>query len=247
MRRFGLIGHPLSHSFSKGYFDGKFKELGIDAEYLNFDVPTVEQAVHAIRTMPDLEGVNVTIPYKQTIIPFLDELDAAVNAIGAANTVKVFRHGNHVLLKGFNTDTVGFHDSIIPMLTSAHTHALVLGTGGAAKAAVHVLTDLGLSVATVSRVAGKTDLTYPDLNTSIIASHTLIVNCTPVGMFPNVNGRPELQYEAVGPGHLLFDMVYNPHETRFMLAGLERGAMVSNGLDMLHRQAEASWSIWNDQ
>lgn len=245
MRRFGLIGHPLSHSFSRGFFGGKFKELGIAAEYLNLDFPTIEEAVRALSSTPGLEGVNVTIPYKTAIIPFLDELDAEARAIGAVNTVSVRREGPLLRLKGYNTDVTGFRESICPMLNDAHTNALVLGTGGAAKAACHVLKGLGMTVTTVSRHPEKGDVTYAALTDALIAAHTVIVNCTPVGMFPKADGHPPLPYSAIGSGHLLFDMVYNPLETQFMQAGLERGATVRNGLDMLHRQAEASWGIWN--
>lgn len=247
MMRFGLVGHPLSHSFSKGYFEAKFNALGIDAEYLNFDVPTVEAAVQAIRSTPGLAGVNVTIPYKTSIIPFLDDMEAEAKAIGAVNTIRLERTAGRLVLKGYNTDVVGFRESILPLLNNTHSHALVLGTGGAAKAAIHVLTGLGIAVSTVSRQMGKADFTYNEITADIIASHTLIVNCTPAGMFPRVNERPDLPYGAIGDAHVLFDMVYNPMETAFMRAGMERGATVRNGLEMLHLQAEASWGIWRGQ
>lgn len=245
MRRFGLIGHPLSHSFSSGYFETKFKALGIDAEYVNLDFPTVEDCIEAIRNSPDLEGVNVTIPYKQAIIPFLDDLDCEASAIRAVNTIKVIRTENGVLLKGYNTDVIGFRDSLSPLLTVHHQRALVLGSGGAAKAAVHVLIGLGMQVTTVARHMGMADLTYQELDHHNMATHTLIVNSTPVGMFPNVNECPDIPYAAIASDHLLYDMVYNPMETEFMLRGLLRGATVCGGLAMLHGQAEASWAIWN--
>jgi len=247
MRRFGLVGHPLSHSFSKGCFEAKFNALGIDAEYLNFDVTTVEAAVQAIKTTPGLEGVNVTIPYKTSILTFLDDVDAEAKAIGAVNTIRLERTADRFILKGSNTDVVGFRESILPLLNNTHSHALVMGTGGAAKAAIHVLTGLGIAVNTVSRQLGKADLIYNELTADIIASHTLIVNCTPAGMFPKVTERPDLPYGAIGSAHVLFDMVYNPMETAFMRAGMERGATVRNGLEMLHLQAEASWRIWSGQ
>jgi len=246
MRRFGLVGHPLSHSFSKGYFEAKFQALGIDAEYLNFDVATVDAAVQAIRTTSGLEGVNVTIPYKTSIIPYLDEVDAEAKTIGAVNTIRLDLVGNELKLQGYNTDVVGFRQSILPLLNDSHCRALVLGTGGAAKAAIHVLTNMGMSVSIVSRQLGQADYTYAELTPAIIAAHTVIVNCTPVGMFPKVNARPDLPYGAIGSAHVLFDMVYNPMETAFMRTGMERGANVSNGLEMLHGQAEASWDIWSN-
>lgn len=245
MRRFGLIGHPLSHSFSKGYFDGKFRELGINAEYLNLDMPTVEEAAHALRSTAGLEGANVTIPYKSAIITYLDELDTEAEAIGAVNTIKLTHQDGGTVLKGHNTDVVGFRDSIAPLLSDGHQCALVLGTGGAAKAAIFVLRRLNLHVTTVSRHAGAADLTYASLTPDLVSEHRVIVNCTPLGMFPHLDSLPALPYHAIGSGHLLYDMVYNPLETMFMQEGLKRGATVRNGLDMLHRQAEASWAIWN--
>lgn len=245
MRRFALIGHPLSHSFSQAYFTGKFKESGIDAEYLNLDLASVEQAIEAVLTTPKIEGVNVTIPYKTTIIPHLDELDPAAEEVGAVNTLHISEVDGKRHLKGYNTDIIGFEASIRPALATPHRRALVLGTGGAARAAAYVLRTLGLQVTTVSRNPSLGDLTYSGLDLGTVAEHTVIVNCTPVGMFPLVDRCPDLPYGAVGRDHLLFDMVYNPMETLFMQMGLERGATVMNGLAMLHAQAEASWSIWN--
>ncbi len=245
MKRYGLIGHPLSHSFSKGYFEGKFKELGLEAEYRNFDFPTVEEALDAILATEDLQGVNVTIPYKRAVIPFLHELDPEAEAIGAVNTLKIHRFSDGIRMKGFNTDVIGFRNSILPHLRDHHSKALILGCGGAARAAGHVLQKLGISCTSVSRNSGSADLNYEAVTDAVVRMHQLIVNCTPVGMFPNVNEVPNIPLHSVTCDHLLFDMVYNPMETGFMRAGLERGATVLNGLEMLHLQAEASWAIWN--
>lgn len=247
MRRFGLIGHPLSHSFSKGYFEAKFLSESIDAEYLNFDITYVGDVLDILHSDPTLVGINVTIPFKTGIIHLLDELDDEASAIQAVNTVYIERTGSLLHLKGYNTDVIGFRTSIGPLLQPHHTKALILGTGGAAKAALHVLTNLGLECITIARDSESGDLTYSQLTKTLVASHTLIINCTPVGMFPNAHELPELPYGAIGHHHLLFDMVYNPMETQFMKTGLERGAIVSNGLEMLHIQAEASWRIWNSE
>lgn len=245
MTCYGLIGHPLSHSFSKGYFEGKFKELGLNAEYINFDFPTVEEAIDAISRTGGLRGVNVTIPFKRVVIPFLHELDPEAEAIGAVNTLRIVHCEEGLRIKGFNTDVIGFRESILPYLRKHHSKALILGTGGAARAAVHVLSKLGISCTSVSRSSREADLNYEAVTDAVVRMHQLIVNCTPVGMFPNVNDVPNIPLHSVTFDHLLLDMVYNPLETGFMRAGLERGASVVNGLEMLHLQAEASWSIWN--
>jgi len=247
MRRFGLIGHPLSHSFSKGYFEAKFLKEGIDAEYVNFDVSNIQDVAQVLQSDSTLVGVNVTIPYKTAIIQLLDDMDVEAMAIQAVNTVRIERVGKQPRLVGYNTDVIGFRESIAPLLQPNHTKALILGTGGAAKAALHVLTDLGLECLTVARDHESGDLTYAQLSLALVASHPVIINCTPVGMFPNIDVRPELPYGAIGHHHVLFDMVYNPMETLFLKSGLERGATVRNGLEMLHIQAEASWRIWNTE
>jgi shikimate dehydrogenase len=244
---FGLVGHRLSHSFSKGYFEAKFKTLGIAASYRNIDVASVSAAVEELQNDTTLVGVNVTIPFKTAIIPFLDAIDTEAKSIQAVNTIKVERIGSAIRLVGYNTDVIGFKGSIGPLLQAHHSNALILGTGGAAKAALHVLTDMGLQCLTVSREKNKGDLIYAQLTPLVVAQHTVIVNCTPVGMFPHVDRMPALAYGGIGVNHLLFDMVYNPIETLFLKAGLEHGATVCNGLEMLHLQAEASWEIWNHQ
>ncbi len=245
MRTFGLVGHGLSHSFSKGYFEAKFKTLGISATYRNIDVTSAGAAIEELQNDTSLVGVNVTIPFKTAIIPFLDAIDAKAKSIQAVNTIKVERTGSAIRLIGYNTDVIGFKGSIGPLLQPHHTAALILGTGGAAKAACHVLSDLGLNCLTVSREKDKGDLTYAQLTPLLVAQHTVIANCTPVGMFPHIDNMPQLAYGAIGAKHLLFDMVYNPMETLFLKVGLEHGATVCNGLEMLHLQAEASWEIWN--
>jgi len=244
MRRFGLIGHPLTHSFSRAYFETKFKELGMAAEYVNLDFGKLDDALSAMRSDALLEGVNVTIPFKTAIIPHLDAIEEEAREIQAVNTVRIGRSGGRVVMKGFNTDVIGFRDSIVPLLGPQHRTAMILGTGGAAKAVLHVFSKLGIPCTVISRDRDAGDTDYQGITPQMVREHTIVVNCTPLGMFPDVDGRPELPYGAITTGHLLFDMVYNPMETRFLQAGLERGATVRNGLGMLHLQAEASWGIW---
>lgn len=244
---YGLIGHPLSHSFSKGYFSRFFEQEGIDAEYKNFDLDTIE----ALRTVLDeeatLAGFNVTIPYKQQVIPYLHELDDAAQAIGAVNVVKVLhRSDNRMGFKGYNTDVIGFKDSIQPLLKPHHTHALILGTGGASKAVEYGLRQLGLTTQQVSRTSRKGVLGYDELTPEIMECHTVIVNTTPLGMHPNIDECPPLDYSLIGQQHLLFDVIYNPETTLFLQRGKQAGANVCNGMDMLIGQAKAAWRIWNE-
>lgn len=245
MRHFGLIGHPLSHSFSKGYFESKFMDLGIDAAYINLDFPKLGDALKTMYSDALLEGVNVTIPFKTAIIRHLDSIDDEAREIQAVNTVRIERMGGKVVMRGFNTDVIGFRDSIVPLLQSHHQKALILGTGGAAKAALHVFSTLRIPCTIVSRDCETGDTDYAGVSTQMMREHAIVVNCTPMGMFPNLNVRPILPYGAITTAHLMFDMVYNPLETGFLQEGLHRGATVRNGLEMLHLQAEASWSVWN--
>ena len=256
---FGLLGYPLGHSFSRAFFNKKFAEEGIDAEYLNFEVPSAEMLMQVIEAHPNLRGLNVTIPHKQAVIPFLDELSDEARAIGAVNVIRITRpSAPHDLassrphLKGFNSDIIGFMDSIRPLLQPHHKRALVLGTGGASKAVCRGLEKLGIEWRYVSRrrsdtVSPESPFTYSDITPALLADYTVIVNCTPLGMHPRIDSAPEIPYAALSPRHLLYDLVYNPDITLFMREGRRFGAVVKNGLEMLHRQAIASWEFWNSE
>ena len=242
MTKFGLIGFPLGHSFSRGFFTEKFAREGIDAEYVNFEIPDASMLLDVIRDNPELRGLNVTLPHKQAVIPLLDELSDEAREIGAVNVIRI-RDGK---LKGFNSDIIGFTDSIRPLLQPHHKKALVLGTGGASKAICVGLNRLGIEWTYVSRSPREGMLTYEDITAETLQQYTVIVNCTPVGMFPKVDAAPAIPYELLTPQHLLFDCVYNPEDTLFMQKGRAQGATVKNGLEMLHLQAEASWKFWNE-
>ena len=237
MEKYGLIGYPLRHSFSIGYFNEKFKSEGINAEYVNFEIPQINDFMEVIEENPNLRGLNVTIPYKELVIPFLNELDPDTAKIGAVNVIKII---------GYNSDIIGFTQSIQPLLQAHHKKALILGTGGASKAVYHGLKNLGIESVFVSRTH-KADgmLTYEELTPEIMAEYTVIVNCTPVGMFPKVDFCPNIPYELLTPNHLLYDLLYNPNVTLFMKKGEAQGAVVKNGLEMLLLQAFAAWEIWN--
>lgn len=247
--KYGLLGHPLGHSFSRKFHNDRFLRLGIEALYENFDVEDVQQLLSILASNPELRGLNVTIPYKQAVIPFLQELDPVAARIGAVNTIRIGRDGS---LKGYNTDIIGFRESLLPMLPAAwlapdcveSTSSLVLGTGGASKAIFVALTDLGLNPVYVSRTPSEGRLTYADLTPEVMASHKVIVNCTPLGMFPNVDACPDIPYDLLTPQHVCFDCVYNPAVTRFMELSAARGAQVKCGQEMLEGQAIASYNIW---
>lgn len=244
MRKFGLIGFPLSHSFSKEYFSKKFEKEKLDAHYCNFPIESVDELEDILRSEPNLIGLNVTIPYKTAIIPKLDELSSCASAIQSVNTISVIRMGTSWRLIGANTDVIGCRESIEPHI-AGHKKALILGTGGAAKAAFHVLDQLGLECNFVSRTTDEGDFTYEELTPEDIWEHSILINCTPIGMYPNIQQAPEIPYESITPEHVLFDMIYNPAETIFLKNGRKRGATTINGLRMLERQAEESWKIWN--
>ncbi len=244
MREFGLIGKTLKHSFSQKYFEEKFKREQItDASYLLFELTDIKQLKEFIRQHPQLVGFNVTIPYKQQIIPYLDELSEEAAAVNAVNTVVIERVGGQILTKGHNTDIIGFRESLREV--DIPKQALVLGTGGAAAAVTYVLENLGCRCTTISRDPQR-GLPYSALNADIIRQHKFIVNCTPLGTYPNINEKPDIPYEGLSGEHFLYDLVYNPSETAFLKEGILRGAKVQNGLQMLHAQAEASWRIWNN-
>lgn len=246
MQKYGLIGYPLKHSFSIGYFNEKFRSEGIDAEYINFEIPQINDFMEIIEENPNLQGLNVTIPYKEQVIPFLNELDPDTAKIGAVNVIKIIRQKNKVKLIGYNSDIIGFTQSIQPLLQPHHKKALILGTGGASKAVFHGLKNLGIESTFVSRIHKTKDvLTYEELTPEVMKEHTVIVNCTPVGMYPKVDFCPDIPYEELTPNHLLYDLLYNPNVTLFMKKGEERGAVTKNGLEMLLLQAFAAWEIWN--
>ena len=246
MKTYGLIGYPLGHSFSRGYFTDYFGREGIEAEYKNFELPSIEQLAEVLQTEPTLQGFNVTIPYKQQVFSYLSELSEAAQAIGAVNVVKVMRRDEGLHLKGYNTDYIGFTDSIRPHLKPHHTHALILGTGGASKAVDYALRKLGLKTQYVSRTAREGIIAYDELTPELMAQYTVIVNTTPLGMHPKVDECPPLDYAQLTPQHLLYDVVYNPAKTLFLQRGEEHGATICNGMDMLIGQAKAAWEIWNN-
>jgi shikimate dehydrogenase len=245
MGQYGLIGFPLKHSFSKAYFNDKFKAENIDAEYVNFEIPSIGDFKSIVKDHPQLAGLNVTIPYKEQVIPLLDELSENAKLIGAVNVIKFIRNKGKLRLVGYNSDIIGFKKSIEPLLQTYHQQALILGTGGSAKAVFYGLKQLNISATYVSRKksSGKI-LTYQDLTPEIMAANKLIVNCTPVGMWPNVDECPDIPYSCLTGEHLLYDLLYNPNETLFMKNGEEHGATVKNGLEMLLLQAFASWDFW---
>lgn len=243
MKQFGLIGYPLSHSFSKGYFAEKFlKESIQDCFYDVYPLKKIEDFTSLCEQHQNLVGLNVTIPYKQQIIPFLDELDETAANIGAVNTIKFINNKK----TGFNTDAFGFEMSLQPLLKSHHQQALILGTGGASKAVEFVLKKLGISFRYVSRYKNENTITYSELNEDIIQHSTLIINSTPMGMYPNIEVSPGIPYHFLSDKHLLYDLIYNPEETQFLKEGKQRGAQTKNGLEMLYLQAERSWQIWNN-
>jgi shikimate dehydrogenase len=244
MRKFGLIGYPLGHSFSKKYFTEKFAREGrSDCQFELYEFPQVTDFANLILQEKELEGLSVTIPYKEQIIPFLDALDPACEQIGAVNCIRI-REGEKV---GFNTDYLGFKQSLQAWLGDAIPSALVLGTGGASKAVQQALRDLEVSYQLVSRTQQEGQLTYQDLseNKAWLESHPLVINTTPLGTFPKVEGTPELPLEQLNESHLVYDLVYNPPITRLMRECMDRGGKAKNGQDMLELQAEAAWSIWN--
>lgn len=250
MKTYGLIGFPLEHSFSAKFFNEKFKDENIDAEYLNFEIEHIFDLRKVLVFNPQLKGLNVTIPYKEAVLTFLYDLSPVARKIGAVNVIKIERspnNPNNYKLKGYNTDYIGFKESITPLLNPAyHKNALVLGTGGASKAVCVALDALGIDWTYVSRQAKENSYTYETLTPEIIAENNIIINTTPLGTFPNVEELPQLPYSSLTPHHLLFDLVYNPSETSFLKKGKEMGATVKNGAEMLRLQALEAWEIWGE-
>ena len=242
---YGLLGYPLVHSFSQNYFNQKFESENIDAEYINFEIPDVGMLMEVVAENENLNGLNVTIPYKEQVIPFLDEIDQAASEVGAVNVIKFIRGKDGLRLKGYNSDIIGFTDSIKSLLKPHHQSALVLGTGGAAKAVSYSLRKLGLDVQLVSRRKSANTLVYEELTKNDLKTHKVIVNTTPLGMYPNVDTCPDIPYRYLTSQHLCYDLIYNPDETLFLKNSRLAGAQVKNGLEMLLLQAFASYSIWN--
>jgi shikimate dehydrogenase len=247
MNCYGLIGYPLSHSFSKKYFADKFEREGIvNCTYENYPIEHISQFPELISRQTDLMGLNVTIPYKEQVIRYLDRLDDDIKAIGAVNTIKIYRQEKKLKLKGFNTDVYGFQNSISPYIQGRKRYALILGTGGASKAASFALQQMGFEFTFVSRNPRNSNhISYDQLTQEIIARASLIINTSPVGMYPQINTFPDIPYKYITSEHVLFDLIYNPLETRFLANGKKMGAVIINGLNMLQLQAEKSWEIWN--
>lgn len=243
MQVFGLIGYPLSHSFSKKYFDNKILEEQLkNVEFQNFEMPNIANIELMLQQNPALQGFAVTIPYKQQIIPFLHWMSDDVKQMTACNCVKI-KNGK---LYGFNTDIIGFEKSFVQLLQPHHQKALVLGTGGAAQAVLFTLEKLGIAALSVSRNKIENGITYQDLNEAVFQEYTVVINTTPLGTYPNTNECPLLPYYFMNQQHYLFDLVYNPPQTQFLLHGIQQGATTKNGYDMLTIQAEENWKIWND-
>lgn len=245
MKQFGLIGLPLGHSFSKKFFSTKFETENVDAQYDLYELQNVSELL-ALKEKSQLCGLNVTIPYKQQVIPLLDELDETAAEIGAVNVIKFIRKDGGLRLKGYNSDAIGFENSISPLLKGCHKKALILGTGGASKAIDYTLRKLGIITTFVSRTAKDGALSYQQLTEAVLADYLVIVNASPVGTFPHVDKCPDIPYQFLGSDHLLFDAVYNPPLTLFLRKGQEQGAQVLNGEGMLIGQAQAAWKIWEE-
>lgn len=246
MKLFGLIGFPLSHSFSKKYFTEKFEKEGIqNHQYDLFPIEDINLLPKLLADNPSLNGLNVTIPHKVKVISYLNDIDEAAKAIGAVNCIRITNSANGIILKGYNTDAYGFEESLKPLLKQNHKKALVFGDGGAARAVKYVLTKLGIDFKIVVRKPTEGAILYSDLNAEILKSHLLLINTTPLGMEPNISTCPDIDYSNITSKHLAYDLVYNPLETEFMKRAAANGAVTKNGLDMLYLQAEKAWEIWN--
>ncbi|NRF41669.1 shikimate dehydrogenase [Pedobacter foliorum] len=246
MRKFGLIGFPLSHSFSKKFFTEKFLNEHIpDCEYDLFPIESIDLLPELISQNVGLEGINVTIPYKLAVLPFLNEVDEAADQIGAVNCISIQNENGKKLLKGYNTDAYGFEESLKPMLNEQHKKALVFGDGGAAKAVKYVLNKLNIPFIVVTRTPTSNSILYDAVTPELLQEYTVLINTTPLGMSPNIESCPDIPYEVLTEGHLAYDLVYNPEETTFLAKSKAHGASTKNGLEMLYLQAERSWYIWN--
>ena len=240
--KYGLLGKDISYSFSGNYFSKKFEQLNLEGySYENFDFQDLSNFNKVLDQTTDLKGMNVTIPYKESVIPFLTKLDPTAAEIGAVNTIKFTKEGT----VGYNTDVIGFRKAIEPLISSEHKKALILGTGGASKAVSHVFKSMGIPFLYVSRQSKEGQISYKDLTKEIIQEHLIIVNCTPIGTFPEIDQKPDIDYSQIGANHIAFDLIYNPELTAFLNEAKLRGAKIKNGYEMLVGQAEASWEIWN--
>lgn len=248
MEKYGLIGYPLKHSFSSKFFTEKFDKEQIDAEYSNYEIADINILPSIISSDSTIKGLNVTIPYKEQVIRFLDELDETAEQIGAVNVIKIIKKEGRTILKGYNSDLIGFQNSIRPMIDPLiHTKALILGTGGASKAVEYGLKRLGLESKYVSRTSSEGVFTYRNLTTEVLSEYKVVVNASPVGTFPDIDTCPDIPYEYLTDSHLLYDLVYNPPLTKFLELGQKQGAKIKNGAEMLKLQAIAAWNIWNDK
>ena len=248
MDKYGLIGYPLGHSFSSSYFNQKFEDEGICAVYENFEIPTIDALEEVLGLNPNLKGLNVTIPYKEKVLQYLDSISPEARAIGAVNVIRVTHEGNDIKLKGYHSDVIGFTKSIEPMLDKKwHHKALILGTGGASKAVHYGLHNLGLEKVFVSRYERPDTIQYDKITPDVVREYNVIVNCTPVGMYPKTEECPQLPYEAMDSHTILYDLIYNPDVTLFMKRGAQYGAQPKNGLEMLLLQAFASWEFWHEK
>lgn len=246
MKKLGLIGYPLGHSFSKKYYLEKFQNEGInDIDYDLYPISEISQFPKLYLNDPKFYGVNVTIPYKQDVLQYLTELSEEAKEIGAVNCIQIKHQAQGSCLKGFNTDAYGFEMSLTPLLKDYHKNALIFGNGGATKAVAYVLKKLGISFHVVSRTKSTENLSYSELTKDMITEHNLLINCTPLGTYPNTEACPDLPYDGITPKHLLYDLIYNPQETLFLKKGKENGAVTKNGYEMLVLQAEKNWEIWN--
>lgn len=247
MRKFGLIGYPLGHSFSQKYFTEKFSRENINnCSYDNYPLKHIELLPGLIAGNPELCGLNVTIPHKTAVLKFIDVMEPSIDEIGAANVLKFRRTGNDITVYGFNTDVTGIRDSITPYLRDNIKNVLILGTGGSSKAAAYTMKTMGMNVKFVSRSGKDSILSYSDLSPDHFRSADIIINTTPLGMSPDISSKPEIDYRLLNEKHILFDFVYNPEYTSFLKAGKERGCTIITGLKMLYSQADQSWEIWND-
>jgi shikimate dehydrogenase len=247
MDKYGLIGFPLGHSFSISYHNQRFADENINAQYYNFEIASIDELAEVLDQNPELKGLNVTIPYKEKVMPFLDYISPEARAIGAVNVIKVIHEGKKIILKGYNSDVIGFTRSIEPMLEKWHKKALILGTGGASKAVGYGLKSLGLETVCVSRYERQGTICYKDITPDVVKEYNVIVNCTPLGMYPNTEECPLLPYEAMDSHTILYDLIYNPDETLFMKRGAQYGEQTKNGLEMLLLQAFASWEFWHEK
>jgi len=248
MRKFGLIGYPLGHSFSKKYFTEKFlKEHIMDCSYENYPLENLDTFMELISSEKDLCGLNVTIPFKSEIIRFLDVTDPEAEEIGAVNVINIKRVNNQIKLYGYNSDVTGISDTLLPFTGDRVTNAVVLGTGGSSRAVCHVLKKFGIKVTLVSRDKKPGVLVYSEINKTVLERTQIIINTTPLGMYPNTSGLPDINYRDLNRNHILFDLVYNPEITSFLKHGAERGCTIISGIRMLHSQAEKSWELWNSE